>query len=263
MCWYWQPPQRPKCGHGAGTRSGEGSTTCSNRPRMNFFLRVDGFNSNEFAGKNQRHENRVAVVMPQAVAAIHQFFNSNFHSESLSVAGGCDPRPGASGQVEQTQARKIIALPEPFLHVLPLELRELRGSSSFCGTERVARPCRGGRRAENLPARQRSAPRLVFLRPRSAAAPGLRDPARLENPPASIDPRAARAFLPYAPPVPAVRRARTLTPRRIVRYFGQRNARNSSRENVSSAFDSFAVLGPVPAAVSFSSSAASRTASMQ
>jgi len=32
----------------------------------------------------------------------------------------------ASGQIEQAQARKIIPLPEPLLHVLPFELRKLR-----------------------------------------------------------------------------------------------------------------------------------------
>ncbi len=80
MCWYWQPPQRPKCGHGAGTRSGEASTTRSSRPRTNFFFRAADSISNELSRKNQRNKYGVAVMMRQAVTAIHKFFDANFHS---------------------------------------------------------------------------------------------------------------------------------------------------------------------------------------
>ena len=38
MCWYWQPPHRPKYGHGAVTRSGDASITRNNRARAKFFF---------------------------------------------------------------------------------------------------------------------------------------------------------------------------------------------------------------------------------
>ena len=53
-----------------------------------FLFASGGFYSNEFAGKDQRHKYRLAVMMRQAVTAIHEFFDSNFHLESLSNAGG-------------------------------------------------------------------------------------------------------------------------------------------------------------------------------
>src|SRR5271169_3619412 len=63
-------------------------------------------------------------MMRQSVTTIHELFNSNFHVDSLSDAGGANLGRG-SGQVEQAQARKIITLPEAFLYVLLFELREL------------------------------------------------------------------------------------------------------------------------------------------
>ena len=57
-------------------------------PADKFLLARGGFYSNEFAGQDQRHEYRLAVMMRQAVTAIHEFFDSNFHLESLSDAGG-------------------------------------------------------------------------------------------------------------------------------------------------------------------------------
>ena len=87
MCWYWQPPQRPKYGHGAATRSAEGSTTRSSRPRMNFFFREDDSISNQLSREDQGDKYGMAVVMRQAVAAIHKFFDSNFHSGRFPMRG--------------------------------------------------------------------------------------------------------------------------------------------------------------------------------
>ena len=58
------------------------------QPPANEFLFPRGrFNLNKFARKNQRDKYRVAVVMRQAVAAIHKFFYSNFHSGRFPLRG--------------------------------------------------------------------------------------------------------------------------------------------------------------------------------
>ena len=98
---------------------------------MNFFFRADDINLNQLSRKHQWDKHGVAVVMRQAFAAIHELFDTNFHSGRFPFRGGCDLGAGASGQVEQTQARNIISLPESLLQVLPLELCKLRGGISF------------------------------------------------------------------------------------------------------------------------------------
>jgi hypothetical protein len=45
-----------------------------------FLLPGKGFNLDELSRKNQRDKHSVAVVMRQAVAAIHKFLDSYFHS---------------------------------------------------------------------------------------------------------------------------------------------------------------------------------------
>ena len=52
-----------------------------------FFLASGRFNSNELSRKDQRDKHGVAVVMRQAVAAIHKFFYSNFHSGRFPLRG--------------------------------------------------------------------------------------------------------------------------------------------------------------------------------
>ena len=84
----------PKVRARGAMRSGEASSDLGQTPANEFFLPSGGFDSNQFAGQDQRHEYGLAVMMRQTVTAIHKFFNSNFHLESLSDAGGAHFRPG-------------------------------------------------------------------------------------------------------------------------------------------------------------------------
>ena len=63
-------------------------------PAHELLLARGGLDTHKFPGKDQWHEHRLAFVMCQAVAAIHELFNSNFHLESLSAAGSVIPGRG-------------------------------------------------------------------------------------------------------------------------------------------------------------------------
>src|SRR5580692_3992964 len=56
-------------------------------PADKFLFAGRGFYSNKFSRKHQWHEYCLAVMVSEAVTAVHKFFNSNFHLESLSNAG--------------------------------------------------------------------------------------------------------------------------------------------------------------------------------
>src|SRR3974390_1118292 len=92
---------------------------------MNFFFLVEVAIRTSSPGRTKGTN----TVLPSKCAKPSPPYTSFSIRTSIRVAfrfGGCEPRPGASGQVEQTQARKSIPLPEAFLHILTLELRKLR-----------------------------------------------------------------------------------------------------------------------------------------
>src|SRR5215472_15964418 len=107
-------------------RSGEASITRSSRPRTNFFLRC----ASPICTNSPGSTSGTNTVWPSWCAnpsPPYTSFSIRTSTRRSSFDGRCDPWPEASGQVEQTQAGKIIALPQTLRHVLPFELRELRG----------------------------------------------------------------------------------------------------------------------------------------
>jgi len=46
-------------------------------PADKFLFSLHGLDADQLPGKHQRHEHGLAIVMRQAVTAVHELFNSN------------------------------------------------------------------------------------------------------------------------------------------------------------------------------------------
>jgi hypothetical protein len=100
-------------------------------------------NAHDLPGKDQWHEHGLAFMVCKSVTAVHELFNSNFHSESLSVAGGAIFGRGLrSGRTDSSGVDYIA--PRAASADIAVPVAKVAPRSSFAGTAPVDGPSRAG-----------------------------------------------------------------------------------------------------------------------